>query len=151
MTNNLLFNIGEEFIVDESPNGNTMTVGVYDDSTDGLSESFNLTNGAPSTEPSNTNYSRQTDTVTTAQLSGDYGFDNDNSISFDFSDVSSGDSAEETLDTTLLIFNFQSDTVGGQGSANDNAVANPAMDTTHATGDIDSLDYSSGSISVTLN
>lgn len=151
MTNDLLFDIGEEFIVDEAPDGKTLTVAVYNDSSDNLSETYDLTNGAPSTEPGNSNYSRQTSTVTTQQLSGDYGVNNDNSVSFDFSDVSTGDAAEVTLDTTLVIFNFQSDNVGGQSSTNDNAVANPAMDNTHATGDIDSLDYSSGAIEITLN
>jgi len=152
MTNDLLFDIGEEYIVDEQPDSDTMKIAVYDDSSDNLSETYNYnSSGAPSTEPTNANYSQQTSTVTTAQLSGDYGFDNDSSVSFDFSDVSSGDAAEVTLDTTLLIFNFQSDGVAGQGAANDNAVANPAMDNTHATGDIDSLDYSSGAITATLN
>lgn len=147
MTNDLLLDVGEEFIFDFTPDGETMTVGVYDDSTDALGESDTLS--AVSTEPGNANYARQSSSTNTKELSGDYGMVNATSVSFDFSDVSSGDVSEETLDTTMVIFNFQSSRLS-QGSPQDNLVANPAMDNTHATGDVDKIDYNSESIKVTL-
>lgn len=49
-------------------------------------EKYGETPAPVTTEPSGSAYARQTDTVTTAQISGDFGFDNDAQLTFDTSD-----------------------------------------------------------------
>jgi len=139
----LLTNVGEEYIVENNANGETIKVGLYEDATDTLGESSTLSD--ITTEPSGGNYSRQTDTVTTEQISGDFGFDNDNLISFDTSDSS------QTVDAVFVVINFQSDTVAGDGSANDNLVAAGDLSQSRDLSNIDTLEIAAGDLDVTLN
>jgi hypothetical protein len=145
MTTDLLTNIGEEYMVDESPDSNSHDVGLYLDTTDGLSDTSTLS--AITTEPTNTNYSRQTSTVTTAQLSGDYGWDNDSQLSFDFSDQSSS----QNVDAAFEVVNFASSVAVPPSPATDHLIDNPALSQTRDIGSIDTLDIAAGDLEVTVN
>lgn len=139
----LLTNVGEEYIVENGANGETVKVGLYEDATDTLGETSTLSD--ITTEPSGGSYSRQSDTVTTAQISGDFGFDNDNLISFDTSDSS------QSVDAAFIVINFQSDTVAGDGSANDNLVAAGDLSQTRNLSDVDTLEIAAGDLEITVN
>lgn len=139
----LLTNIGEEYIVENNANGETIIVGLYNDSSDALGETDNLND--ITTEPAGAAYARQNDTVTTEQISGDYGFDNDNVITFDTSDSS------QTVDAVFVAVNFQSDTVGGDASPTDNLVGAGDLSQTRDLSDIDTVEIAAGDLDITLN
>lgn len=139
----LLTNSGEEYIVENNANGETITVGLYNDTTDALGETSTLT--SITTEPAGAAYARQSSTVTTAQISGDFGFDNDTKLSFDTSDSS------QTVDAFFVVINFQSDTVAGDGATADNLVAAGDLSQSRDLSQVDTLDIPAGDLDVTLN
>lgn len=144
MTLDLLLDVGEEAIIDYGWDGNSVDTLLYLDATDSLSDTSVI--GDITTEPTNANYARQTSTVTTEQLSGNYGFDNDSLLSFDFSDQTSS----QNVDGAGIVYNFQS-SVAGDGSAVDNLIANPALSQTRDIGSIDTLEIAAGDLEVTVN
>lgn len=78
---------GEQWWADNALNGLTITVGLYNQTTDGLGEASDLSD--ITSEPDGASYARQTDTVTTTSFGdGTYGYDNDSTITFDTSDSS---------------------------------------------------------------
>lgn len=136
----LITNVGEEYFYENNANGETVKVGLYDDSTDALGEGATLT--SITTEPSGASYSRQSDTVTTRNASGSFGIDNDNKISFDTSDSS------QTVDAAFVVINFQSDTVAGDTAAADNLVAAGDLSQSRNLSDIDTFDISAGDLNI---
>lgn len=140
---NLLTNIGEEWYTENNVDSVSIDVGLYNDSTDTLGETSTLS--SITTEPSGSNYSRQTSTVTSKQISGDFGFDNDSLLSFDTSDSS------QTVDAAFIVVNFQSDTVAGDGSANDHLVAAGDLSQSRDLSQIDTLEIASGDLEVTVD
>lgn len=139
----LITNVGEEWLVENNINGETVTVGLYNDSTDALGETSTLSD--ITTEPTGGAYGRQSDTVTSVQISGDFGVDNDNQIQFDTSDSS------QTVDAAFLVVNFQSDTVAGDGSASDNLVGAGDLSQSRDLSNVDTLTISAGDLEVTVN
>lgn len=139
----LLTNIGEEYIVENNADGATVTVGLYNDSTDTLGETSTLSD--ITTEPSGAAYARQSSTVTTEQISGDFGFDNDSQLSFDTSDSS------QTVDAFFVVINFTSDTVAGDGSATDHLIGAGDLTQSRDLSSIDTLDIPAGDVDITLN
>lgn len=75
---------GEQWWADNALNGVTITVGLFNQTTDGLGETSDT--GDITSKPNGASYSDQTDTVTTKDLSGNYGYENDSTITFDTSD-----------------------------------------------------------------
>lgn len=139
----IVTNVGEEWVVENGLNGATVEVTLYNDSTDSITDTDNLS--AITTEPTGGSYARQSTTVTSKQISGDFGFDNDSGLSFDTSDSS------QTVDHAAFIVNFQSDTVAGDGSANDNLVAVASLSQSRDLSQIDTLDINAGDLEATLN
>jgi hypothetical protein len=139
----LLTNVGEEWLVENNIDGATITVGLYEDATDTLGEPATLSD--ITTEPAGAAYSRQTDTVTTAQIGGDFGADNDSTVTFDTSDSS------QTVDAAFIVVNFQSDTVAGDGSAQDNLVAAGDLTQSRDLSNVSSVDIATGDLEITLN
>lgn len=140
---NLLTDIGEEYIVETNVNGATITVGLYNDTTDTLGETSTL--ASISTEPGGAAYARQSDTVTTGQFSGDFGFDNDTQIQFDTTD------STQTVDAAFIVVNFTSDTVAGDGSPTDHLIAAGDLNQTRDLSQIDTLTIAAGDLTTTLN
>lgn len=145
MTQDITTDLGEEYIAKNGlPNSATVTVGVYNDSTDNITDTDDL--AAITTEPSNTNYAAQTPTMSVSDLSGNWGTDNDSQFSFDFSDQSTS----ETVDTFYFQLNFTAvDT--SDGSATDHLVATAAMTQSRDIGSIDSLDVAAGDLTWALD
>lgn len=143
MAADLLTNNGEEWMVETNVNGATVTVGLYDDSTDSLGETNDVAD--VTTEPTGSNYARQSSTVTTGQFSGDFGFQNDSLLSFDTSNSS------QTVDNTFWIVNFQADTVSGDTSATDHIVALASLSQSRNLSDIDTLEIAANSLQLTIS
>lgn len=139
----ILTDIGEEYLMENNANGETVKVGLYNDSTDAITDTDNLS--AITTEPTGSNYARQSSTVTTKQISGDFGFDNDSKLTFDTSD------STQTVDGAFVVINFQSDTVAGDTSASDNLVGTAALSQSRNLSDIDTLEIAAGDLDVTVN
>lgn len=133
MTQDILVDLGEEELVKNGFDGDTLTVGVYNDSTDNLGDTNTVAD--ITTEPTNSNYSPQTSVFSAVQISGDWGVDNDSQLSFDFSDQTSS----ETVDTFYV-----SDGAG-------NLYATAAMTQNRDIGSIDSLDVAAGDLEITVN
>lgn len=137
----ILTDLGEEYFIKNGVDSVSLTVGVYNDSTDSISDTNDIAD--ITTEPGNTNYSRQSDTFAAADLSGDWGTDNNNQISFDFSDQTTS----EVVDAYFVIANFQaSDT--GDGSATDHLIFTGALSQDRDIGSIDTLNLNAGGVGV---
>jgi hypothetical protein len=140
---NLLTNIGEEYVIETNTNGATVKVALYNNSTDSISDSDDLS--AITTEPGGGAYARQSSTVTTQQIGSDFGFDNDSKISFDTSNSSN------TVDHAAFIVNFQSDSVAGDGSANDHLIGVAALSQSRDLSQIDTVEVAAGDLEVTID
>jgi len=93
----------------------TISVGLYNDSTDSLTESNDLSD--ITTEPSGASYARQT-----ASLSGDVSFsqDGNNDIVVDVADQTFDTSdSSQSVDSFFVVINFQASVVTSDGSATD--------------------------------
>jgi len=139
---NELTDIGEEYVVENNTNGATVTITTFNNSTDALSESSTLS--SITTEPTGASYARQSSPVTTLQIGGDFGFDNDSQLSFDVSDSS------QTVDHAAFIVNFQSDTVAGDASATDHLIGYAALSQSRDLSQIDTLNIPAGDLELTL-
>jgi len=144
MAQDLLVDLGEEYVIKNDVTGASITVGLYNDATDALSETSDV--GDITTEPSNGNYARVTDTVS-AFDDGNWGVENDSQIQFDFSDQSTS----EEVDTAFAIINFAAVDTGDGGTAQDHLVANPALSQTRDLGSIDTLTIAAGDLSIQLD
>lgn len=147
MTQDLLTDLGEELTIKQGLDGLTVSIGVYDDSTDQLSDIADLAD--ITTEPTNGNYSRASVTFTAADLSGNWGVDNDASFSLDFSDVTDPANGQD-VDTAIIVYSFQaSDT--GDSAATEHLIANPALSQVRNTAYNDAIDIAAGDLSITLD
>lgn len=146
MTTDILTDAGEEYVVKNGLDAASIIVGVYNDSTDSLGENTTDPSTAITTEPSNANYSRVTDTFTAAETSTDvWGVDNDSQITFDFSDQTS----TETVDAFFLLVNFTSDEEGG--TSGDWIIGNAAMTQSRDIGSVDSIDIAAGDLEINFD
>ena len=133
MATDILVDLGEEELMTNGFDGQTFTVGVYNDSTNILSDTDTVSD--ITTEPSNANYSPQTSTFSIANLSGDFGVSNDSQLSFDFSDIS----------TSNVVDAFYVEDGSGQ------LLFNAAMTQDRDIGALDSLDVAVGDLQITVN
>lgn len=141
---NLLTDIGEEWYSEENVDGASVTVGLYlDNGGDALGDGSTLAD--ISTEPTGGSYARQTSTTATAQISGNFGIDNDTQLSFDTSD------STQTVDAAFIIVNFQSDTVAGDGAATDHLVAAGDLSQERDLSSVTTLNVNAGELSVTID
>lgn len=125
MSNTLLHDHGEELYQDLFINsGYTVKIGLYNDSTDSLTDSSDV--GAVTTEPAGASYSRQSTAASgfTASLDAS----NDVNIAgttetFDVSD------STQTVDSVFMVISFASDLVSSDaGTATNHLVFTNALD-----------------------
>lgn len=149
MTTDILTDAGEEHLLKNGLDAVTLTVGLYNDATDGLSDSSYDPSTAISTEPgTNTaNYARQSINVTAADLdgAGTWGADNDASFTFQVDDQTTS----ETVDAVFITANFTSTVAGG--TAGDWIIANAALSQSRDIGSIDTIDFAAGDLQITLD
>lgn len=144
MTTDLLVDIGEEFMVTRNMINYSYDIGLYNDSTDSLSDTSNI--GDVTTEPTNANYSRSTSEPFSANdISGNWGIENDNKLTFDFTDVSDGDAADQDIDAVFVLVNFTSTDAG---SDDDHLIANFSLSQTRSIGNIDKLEIPASDLEI---
>jgi len=124
MSNTLLHNHGEEFMQDLVINsGETFDIGLYNDSTDSLSDTSDVSD--ITTEPAGSAYSRQSEAATdfTASLVTDDIQIAGTTQTFDVSDSS------QTVDSVFVVVNYASDIVSSDGgTATDHLFYTNALD-----------------------
>lgn len=143
----ILTNIGEEYYTETALNGVTLTVGLYNDTTDAIADTDDL--AAITTEPGNTNYARASDTFSVADLetSSNWGIQNDTQLTFDFSDTST----TETLTSYFVVANFISDEAADGTTAADHLIATGSLSQDRDAGSIDTLNIEAGGVAVSIN
>lgn len=138
----ILTDLGEEYLVKNDVTASDVDTGLYNDGTDTIGDGDDL--AAISTEPGGSAYARQNTAVSAADLSGDWGVDNDSELSYDTSDSS------QTVDAYFFVANFQaSDT--GDSTATDHLIATGALSQSRDLTDIDTLKISAGGIGFKVN
>lgn len=139
----ILTDLGEEWMVKNNLDAASVDVGLYNDSTDSIGDSDDV--GSITTELSGGNYSRQTGvSLSASDISGNWGVDNDNQISFDVTNTSG------TVDSYFFVANFQADDTG-DGSAQDHLVLTGSLSQSYDISNVDTLDISAGTAGVTVN
>jgi hypothetical protein len=129
-----LHDFGEEFMQDlVVDSGETFDIGLYNDSTDALSESSDISD--ISTEPTGSNYSRQSESASnvTVDLSGSDAKTDFPTQTFDTSDSS------QTVDSYFVVVNFNSDEAG-DSSQNDHIFQTGSLSQSRNLSEIDTLD-----------
>lgn len=137
MSQNLLTDLGEEYMIKNGIDGITVDVGVYNDSEDSLSDDSDVDD--IESEPSNSNYSRASVTISATDKSGNWGADNDSEFEFDFSDKTT----EEDVDTGFVVYSFEAEDTG-DSSETEHLIANPELSQTRDIGSIDTLSIAAG-------
>lgn len=139
----LLTDLGEEWLLKTDVSGvASITLGLYNDSTDSITDTEDLSD--ITTEPSGGSYARQTTEISVSDISGDWGFDNDNQESFDTSDSS------QSVDSYFYVANFQAvDT--GDGAATDHLIATGSLSQTYDLSSVDTFNVNAGTAGVTVS
>lgn len=150
-----LVDYGEEWLLKTDVTGvSGVNIGLYNDADDGADSSGDSVgdaddHGTLSSEPdTGATYSRQTgEAITVEQINGDWGFDNDSSVTFD----TSGNS--ETVDSWFVTASFQA---SGDGSSTEHLIATGPLSQAYDLSNVDSLEISAGDgsgsgIGVTVN
>jgi len=138
-----LHDTGEEYYQDEL-SGEQFDVGLFDDSTDNLVDSSDVSD--ITTEPSDGNYTRQTGiTFSSADENGDWTLTNDSQVSFDVTDTT-GD-----VDSYFIVVNFDSDDAGDGGTPADHLLATGSLSQSYALNNLDTLNLSAGGIGTSLS
>lgn len=139
----ILTDLGEEWMIKNNLDTASVDVGLYDDSSDSISDSDDVSD--ITTEPSDGNYTRQEDeSVSASDIDGDWGVDNDDTITFDVSGTD-GD-----VDSYFFVANFEAEDTG-DGSSTDHLVVTGSLSQSYALSNLDTLEISSGTAGVTVN
>lgn len=138
----VLTNIGEEWYTETAINGSTVIYALYNDTNDSIAVTDDV---SAITEPSGTDYSRQSDTVSVSDMGGDWGFDNDNTVTFAVGDASM------TVDSIAMIVNFDSDHAGDGGTETDHLIATAALDQSYDLSQSNEVNIVSGEATVTIS
>jgi len=138
----ILTDLGEEYMITNNLDSATFDVGLYNDASDAVSDSDDL---PLSSEPSDGNYTRQVDvSVSASDISGNWGIDNDNVITFDVTDTTG------TVDSYFFVANFQANDTG-DGSATDHLILTGSLSQSYELSNLDTLEISAGTSGVTVN
>lgn len=138
----VLTNIGEEWYTETALDGASISVGLYNDSNDSVAVGNDLSD---ITEPGGSDYSRQSDTVTVLSISGDWGFDNDSTLSFNVGDASM------TIDSVAIVASFDSDEAGDGGTATNHLIGTSGLSQSHDLSQVNSLDIVAGEVGITIS
>jgi len=139
-----LHDTGEEFIVDKVFTGgnsvSSVSVGLYNDSTDALTDSDDVS--AISTEPGGSNYGRQSASFemnfTNTNNSGDWETQMDDLV-FDTSD------SNQSVDAYFVVVNFNSDDTGTDA---DHLFFTGSLDQTYDLSSVDQFTLSNSGLSI---
>jgi hypothetical protein len=145
MTQDLLVDLGEEYCIKNGLDAITVSVGLYNDATDALSDPSDV--GDITTEPSNANYAQASVTFSAYDnASANWAVDNDTKFTFDFSDQTTS----EDVDTAVITYDFQAEDTSDT-TITTHLIANPALSQTRDIGSIDTLEIAAGDLEIALN
>jgi hypothetical protein len=135
-----LTDFGEEWMMKTNLDSESVTVGLYDDTSgsNGTGDSISDTSdvGSVSTEPTGGNYTRQSgEALSAADMGGNWGVDNDTVVTFDVT----GDSG--TVDSYFVVANFQA---SSDTSTTDHLVITGALSQSYDVSNLDTLEISAG-------
>lgn len=135
----ILTDLGEEYSVKNNLDTVSLDVGVYDDASVGTTgETIGDTSDLPlSTEPNDGNYARQTEAFSAADISGNWGIDNDTVVNFDVTNTSG------TVDTWFTEVNFTAVDTGDSGGT-DHLVCTGALSQEYDLTNLTDLDIDAG-------
>lgn len=138
-----LTDIGEEWLVKSDLSTATVDVGLYNDSTDSLTDSDDVAN--ITTEPGDGNYARQTDvSISANNISGDWGVVTDGKVTFDLQNTT------PEVDAYFFVVSFQSETAG-DSNAQDHLVVAGGLSQTYDLNSVDTLEVSAGTAGVSVD
>jgi hypothetical protein len=122
---NQLFDLGEEFVLDNSVDGASVDVSLHNDSTDTLADGADV--GDITTEPDTSGaYARQTVTLSTAQNANNNYEAQVPDVTFDTSDV------DQAVDSGFVVVSFQS-SIAGDSSTTDHLFFSFAIEDSNGT------------------
>ena len=133
----VLTNIGEEWNAKNSGEGATLSVGLYNDSTDAAGDTTDLSD--LTSEPSGSAYARQSDSFTADTQNSNWGPVTSSQLTFDVSDSS------QTVDAYFITATFTS-TEAGDGGDTEHIIATGLLSQSRDLSQIDTLNLSAGSI-----
>lgn len=136
-----LTNIGEEYVLKNDVRG-SFSVLLYNDATDGATDSFDISN--LTTEPTDGFYSRQSTSFTASNPSGNWQIANSSDLVFNVTDTTG------SVDAYAIVANFTS-AEAGDGSATDHIIVTGALSMTRDLTQIDTLTLSSGGVGFSIN
>ena len=142
-----LHDTGEEWMMDTAygsdPGTTTVTIGLYNDGTDSLSDSSDV--GSITTEPSGSAYARQSADLgthfTVRDNNGNWEAVIDDQ-SFDTSD------SDQSVDSYFVVVNYASNDAGDGGTASDHLLFTGSLDQTYDLSSVDSFTLSGSGISI---
>ncbi len=137
----VLTDLGEEWTLETALEGASVTIGLYDDSTDAIGDTQDV--GDITTEPSDGNYARQSATLTLVDESGDWAAETDAQVSFDVTDTTG------TVDSYFILATFTADDTGDSGD-NTHLVATGALGQSRDLSQLDTLNLAAGSVGVKI-
>lgn len=132
----VLTDLGEEWTLKTALEGASISVGLYYDATDAVSEGDDL---PLSTEPSGGNYARQSASLTLADTSSDWAAKTSGDTVFDVSSTSG------SVDSYFVVANFTANDTS-DSSSTDHLVATGALSQTYSLGNLDQLTVTGGTI-----
>lgn len=143
----VLTDIGEEYTIKTNLDAATVSVGLYNDTTDAITDTddYDLSTGAITTEPSDGNYATQTgEAVSASDESGNWGVITDSDVVFDVT------STTGTVDSYFVVVSFQS-TDAGDGSPANHLVCTGALSQSYDLSNLTALTISAGGVGWTVN
>lgn len=136
----ILTDLGEEWVLKNDISTATVTLGLYNDTTDAITDTEDLADII--TEPSDGNYVRQSATLE-ADDDGDWHAQTSAQVTFDVT------STTGTVDSYFIMVNFQA-TDTADGVATDHLVATGALSQSRDLSQIDTLNITAGSAGIKL-
>lgn len=137
MTTDIIFNAGEELLIKQGYDGQTVEVALYNDSSDQLGEFSTMSEVSTEPDASSTNYSRQSITLSASQNNNNNWIgENSEQMLFDFSDIIQGSPNAQDVDAAIVIH------------PDFGAIANPSMTTIRNTAAFDELEIAPGDFGI---
>jgi hypothetical protein len=133
----VLTDLGEEYTLETALEGVSVTIGLYNDSTDSIAEGDDL--AAITTEPTGSTYAQQSATLTLSDDNGDWKAAISAQITFDVSACSA------SVDSYFIKASFQADDTGDGGST-EHLICTGALSQTRDLSQIDTLNVSAGTV-----
>lgn len=138
-----LTDIGEEWLVKSDLSTATVDVGLYNDTTDALTDTDDV--ASITTEPADGNYTRQTGvSISANNISGDWGVVTDSKVTFDLQNTT------PDVDAYFFVVTFQSETAGDT-TAQDHLVVAGSLSQTYDLNSVDTLEVSAGTAGLSVD